>query len=103
MLSEYLTLKKHDCVVTNDGRNAVNIIQKSSFDVMILDLAMPEFTGYDVIKTLEQRNLLDKQRIVVLTALDIPKEESEKLYKKNITILRKPVQLPELLESLISE
>ena len=103
MLSKYLTLKKHDCVASNDGRNAVNIIQQSSFDVIILDLAMPEFTGYDVIKTLEERSLLNKQRIVVMSALDISKEESEKLYEKNITLLRKPVQLQELLESLASE
>lgn len=100
MLSEYLTMKKHNCVVTNDGKNAVNIIQNSSFDVIFLDLAMPDFNGYDVIQTLEQRNLLDKQKIIILTASDISEDKEEMLYSKNIKILKKPVQIQELLQFL---
>ena len=103
LLNTVITSKGHNFTQALNGKDGVKLIEEQNFDAILLDLAMPEFTGYDVIKTLEERNLLDKQKILVLSASEIPKEESEKLYKKNITILRKPVQLPELLESLTSE
>lgn len=100
MLSECLTIQKHECIAVNDGRNAIDLIRESLFDIVFLDLAMPEFSGYDVIETLDENNLLAKQKVAIFTSSDVSKEESDKLHGKGILVLRKPMQIPEIIELL---
>jgi CheY-like chemotaxis protein len=37
--------------VINTGQEGLDMIRAEKFDLILLDLAMPEFSGYDVIKT----------------------------------------------------
>ena len=99
MLSKYLTVKGYDCVVTNDGRNGLNLMKKEKFHTVFLDMSMPDFGGKDVIDALEKDNLLKDQRIVIFTASSISNDEIDELIKKDgvDSCLRKPVQLTELL------
>ena len=53
MLTTFLELKNHKCVVASDGKQGLTLIQENKHDVVLLDLAMPEFDGYAVIKALE--------------------------------------------------
>ena len=99
MLSKFLTVKKIDCVTTNDGRNGLNLMKKEKFDTVFLDMSMPNFGGIDVINALEKENLLKDQNIIIFTASSISNEEVDKLIEKDgvDSCLRKPVQLSELL------
>ena len=98
-MSKYLGFKKFDCKVANDGRNGLEMIKKGSFDVVLLDLAMPDFTGYDVINELEKENKLKDQKIIVLTATLTDDESIRKLKKSGIhSVLRKPVDISTLIE-----
>ena len=64
-------------------------IKKEKFDLVMLDLAMPEFTGYDVIKPLQQDGVIESNNIVVFTASSDVKTLNEirnsvvKRYSKN--------------------
>jgi CheY-like chemotaxis protein len=56
------------------------IRNNSNFDLILLDLAMPAFSGLDVIKSLKNENLFERRNIVVFTASSDPKviEETER-------------------------
>ena len=41
--------------IVNEGKKALDIIQREKFDLILLDLAMPEFSGLDVIKWLNKK------------------------------------------------
>ncbi|MFB5598591.1 MAG: response regulator, partial [Nitrosopumilaceae archaeon] len=43
MLKRYLELEDFEIVISNDGRNGLNLIKNGNFDKILLDLAMPEF------------------------------------------------------------
>lgn len=105
MFSKYLKMKGFECLVSNNGRNGVEQIKANSFSHIFLDMAMPEFGGADVIRSLENENLLHKNNIVILTASSISDDEIAELRKKEgvRAVLKKPVQLSELLELLNSE
>ena len=62
----------------------------------ILDLAMPEFSGLDVIQTLKNENLLERRNIVVFTASSDQKvlEEIERSGVK--AIFKKPFSVDNL-------
>src|SRR6516225_11400043 len=44
----------HEVTVCPDGKAAVKILEKSTFDVAILDLRMPGMTGIEVLEQLKQ-------------------------------------------------
>ena len=103
MLSQFLKLKGHECTVSNDGRNGLQLIKQNHHDVVILDLAMPEFSGFDIIDGITQNGKINDQTIIVLTASSISKEQEEQLIAKGVkSCLRKPVSPDVLLKTLAS-
>jgi two-component system, OmpR family, response regulator len=62
------SMKNIECYVINDGRQGLERIKREKFDLVMLDLAMPEFTGYDVIKPLKEDGFIESNNIVVFTA-----------------------------------
>jgi len=101
-LSKYFKLKKLDCKITNDGRHALELIKHESFDWIVLDLAMPDFTGYDIIDELEKVNILKDQKIIVFTALLLDEDSICKLKKSGIySIQNKPTDITKLTELIL--
>jgi CheY-like chemotaxis protein len=98
MLSFYLeSLGGYECKVLNDGKEGLETIKSEDFDVIILDLAMPEFSGIDVINSLKKENLLGKKNIVILTASTLDEQDAEGFLRDGVkAILKKPISVDEL-------
>jgi two-component system, OmpR family, response regulator len=98
MLSFYLESQGgYECKVINDGKEGLQAITSEDFDVIILDLAMPEFSGLDIINSLKKDNLLEKNRIIVLTASSLNVEETESIVHDGVrAVLKKPISIDEL-------
>jgi len=102
MLSTFLDLKKQKCTIANDGKEGLDIIKENRHDVILLDLAMPEFDGYAVIKDLEDNNLLKDHKIIVFTASTITQEELDKLVERGVnSYILKPIDIDTLLSKII--
>lgn len=96
-----LQLEGHEPIVVNGGRNGLSLIQKEKFDVIMLDLAMPDFSGYDVVDALEKDNLMKDNKIIVLTATPITQEQIDQLKKQGVTdILKKPIR-PDVISEVL--
>lgn len=101
MLSQYLIIKGHKCTVSNNGTNGLQQILRDKYDVVILDLSMPEFNGIDIIDHLHKNGKLNSQKIVVLTASSISDAQINDLNVKGVhASLRKPVRLEELMQAI---
>lgn len=97
MFSKYMTIKGHSCSVVNDGRSGLNLIEKKIFDAIILDLAMPEFSGSDIIDVLYESGKIKNVNIVTLTASSISDEVESTLKSKGVRLcLKKPID-PDVL------
>lgn len=102
MLTTFLELKEHKCTVSNDGKEGLNNIKSNQYDVILLDLAMPEFDGYAVIKDLEENNMLKDNKIIVFTASTITQDELDNLVKRGVTsYILKPIDIDILHSKLI--
>jgi len=101
MFEKLAKIKGHDCVIANDGRAGLSLLENGTFDVVVLDLAMPEFSGMDIVKSLVKNDKMEKQNILVLTASSIAEDEIEFIKKLGVkTILKKPVKMDTLLTTL---
>ena len=102
MLTTFLELKEHKCTVANDGKEGLDIIKESRHDVVLLDLAMPEFDGYAVIEDLEKNDMLKNHKIIVFTASTITEEELEGLVKRGVSsYILKPIDIDILHSKLV--
>ena len=52
-----------------DGEEALDMIEKISPDVVVLDITMPRLDGLAVLERLDELNLKKRPRVIVLTAL----------------------------------
>jgi len=99
MMAQFLTLKGYDCTIVNNGKDGLTQILNKNHDIILLDLAMPEFSGYDIIDSLEKKGKLKEQKIIVLTAFSLTEKDMKDLIHRGIRVcLKKPVQLSELLK-----
>ncbi len=101
MLSKYLRIKGHECIVSNDGRNGLTLIEQEKFHAVLLDLAMPDFTGIEVIEHLHKSGKMKNNKIILFTASSITDEQIQDLIKKGAhSCIKKPVRLEVLLKSI---
>ncbi|GBL40720.1 hypothetical protein LBMAG54_05340 [Nitrosopumilaceae archaeon] len=99
--SKYFIYRGHECSVSNDGQNGLSMIENNSYDAIIMDLTMPDFSGPDIVESLYNRNLMNNKLIVALTASSISDDEKNDLKKRGIhSILKKPIDPDELLDYL---
>jgi len=67
-ISFYCQSEDIDCNVINQGKKALDSIRHQKFDLILLDVAMPEFSGLDVIKSLKEERVIESRNIVIFTA-----------------------------------
>lgn len=99
LLSRFLNMTDVKHTIVNTGQNGLSLIKQGNFDVVLLDLNMPSFSGYDVIDSLEKEGKLKDENIFVFTATNIEKSEEENLLKRGIMgCVKKPIRVNELLK-----
>ena len=101
MFSKYLKLNDHECHTSNDGRNGLNMIENQKYDAVLLDLAMPNFSGVDVIHALVEKNKIRNQKIIIFTASSKPNNDLDELIQMGVhSCLTKPMDPDELISYL---
>jgi len=105
MLSKFFNFQGHPTVVINDPWDGLDKIQKESFDVILLDICMPEFSGDQIIKTLATNEVLQDQNIFILSAnLGSEFLIKDMLRKNGISgCLEKPIDPDELLRIITNK
>jgi CheY-like chemotaxis protein len=82
--------------VITDGSIGLDMIRNRQFDLILLDVAMPDFTGLDVIDSLKNEGFLESKNIIIFTASS-DKNLFERLKNSGVKgILKKPSSLQEL-------
>ena len=94
MIGKYAIHEGHECVLASDGRKALEMFAKEDFDLVVLDVMMPEMDGYETLKKMKEiRNV----PCIFLTALG---QEYDRIYGFDIgaeDYVTKPFSLKELM------
>jgi len=97
----FLESKDHNYESITDGKKGLQLIRSNHYDIVLLDLAMPNFSGYDVIEGLYKDGSIKNEKIVVLTASTLTEEKMNELRSMGVhSSLGKPIIHDELLKKL---
>ena len=98
-LSHLRSLQGADCNAraADDGRRAIQVMEQNPFDVVLLDLRMPDLDGMDVLKTIKQR--WPKSEVVVITGYPSLESAKEALRLGAFDYLTKPLGPAEIVKA----
>jgi DNA-binding response OmpR family regulator len=84
-------VKKVNCraLTARNGREALNILENTHPDLILLDLMMPEMDGFEVLDALRQREATRDIPVIVLTARVLSDADLERCNQSVTTILGK--------------
>jgi DNA-binding NtrC family response regulator len=98
VLSSELMNEGYEVRSASDGDEAITEIQKSPFDLVLLDIKMPRMNGFEVLKFIKESH--PKTKVVMLTGFADLKNaiESKKLGADDF--VSKPYDLVDLLTTI---
>ncbi len=64
-----LTKAEFQVKVANDGKSGLEFLNQESFDMLLLDILLPDFNGLEVLKQIKTKNLNPQMVILLLTNL----------------------------------
>ena len=85
-----------DVTLAESGSIALEHVRNEVFDVVLMDVSMPEMNGYETTQHIRQNNNLDNLPIIALTAHAIAGEKERCLAAGMNDYLSKPFELSEL-------
>jgi len=96
-----LSSEGHEFTAINNGKEGLQAIKDKKFDLVLLDLSMPGFSGEDVLDALVKEGIMNKQMIIIFTASTASEQEFGPLLEKGVhSIIRKPVNIDDLIETI---
>ena len=69
-LAHSLQQEGHSAAMAEDGRQALAMLAEQTFDVVLLDLVMPELDGFQVLEHMKRDSRLRDLPVIVISALD---------------------------------
>lgn len=98
LISLHLRRAGADVVVADNGRIAVNLARLQSFDLILMDMQMPEMDGYSATSRLRATGMTIP--IIALTAHAMPEDRDKCLAAGCTDYLTKPIEKVKLLSTI---
>jgi HAMP domain-containing protein/CheY-like chemotaxis protein len=86
-----------EIIATGTGSEALDILQKQPCDCVVLDLRLPDMSGFDVLERIKDNAKLSDVPVVVFTGRELSPEEDAQLHTMARSIVVKGVESPERL------
>ncbi len=102
LMRDYLQAGRAEIEMARNGKEALEILERFTPDLMVVDLVMPVMDGATLLRELRSDPRLIDLPVVVVTARDLGREELERLGRLASQVLRKGADLEERLRSLFS-
>jgi Response regulators consisting of a CheY-like receiver domain and a winged-helix DNA-binding domain len=90
-----LEMEGYEVVPTGNGRKAIELFESQHFDLLLLDVMLPEVDGFEITEKVRLTNV--EVPILLLTAKDMSQDRVQGLKKGADDYLTKPFNLEELL------
>jgi len=96
-IKELLDHDDIEIVTTDTGAGALATLRENPCDCVVLDLRLPDMSGFEVLDSIRADNVLSEVPVVVFTGRELSVEEDAELHTMARSIVVKGVESPERL------
>ena len=96
-ITELLSHPDLEIAVTGTGRGALENLREQHYDCMVLDLRLPDLSGFEVLEEIQNDEALADLPVVVFTGRELSAEEDARLHTMARSIVVKGAASPERL------
>jgi CheY-like chemotaxis protein len=96
-ISELLGHEDIDIVTAENGAQALSILEDHGSDCVVLDLRLPDMSGFEVLEKIRDDARLADTPVVVFTGRELTPEEDAELHTMARSVVVKGVESPERL------
>ncbi|MFP4416899.1 MAG: response regulator transcription factor [Chitinivibrionales bacterium] len=101
LLEVNLAARGYTVETASDGEDGMELLVRLQPDLVILDLMMHEFNGWEVCRFIREDPVLEKTRVLILTARDSEEEKKAALEIGGADrYITKPFEMDQLLTSI---
>jgi CheY-like chemotaxis protein len=96
-IKELLGYDDIDVTVVSTGAEAIETVNEQAFDCVVLDLRLPDISGFDVLERFRDNPMLGDLPVVVFTGKELSLDEDARLHSLARSVVVKGVESPERL------
>ena len=97
IIKAFLENAEYKVETADDGLDAINLIQKNNYDLILLDIMLPKIDGFTVCEMIRKNSNIP---IIILTALTDEESELKGFDKLADDYITKPFSMPVLLKHI---
>jgi CheY-like chemotaxis protein len=101
-LEELLKPEGYEVTAVSSGREALKRIEETLYDLLMLDIVMPEMDGFELCRRIREKDNYKERPVVYLTAKSREQDRKDGLEAGANLFLSKPIS-PEKLLSIIAD
>jgi CheY-like chemotaxis protein/CHASE3 domain sensor protein len=96
-VSRLLKSNDTETIAVGTAAECLEMLKVQTFDCMVLDLTLPDATGYSLLETLSQEDAYAFPPVIVYTGRDLSYDDEQKLRRYSSSIIIKGAKSPERL------
>ncbi len=96
-ITQLLAYDDIDIVTAETGNEALEMVRGGEIDCVVLDLRLPDMTGFEVLEQMRQDEAVSDVPVVVFTGRELSPEEDAQLHTIARSVVVKGVESPERL------
>ena len=102
IMEAFLTSENYDVELAHDGGSALEMAPHLQPDLILLDVKMPDISGFDVCEQLKQHADTASIAIVIVTGFDAPQDRERAMQVGADAFLSRPFSGDDLLHQVSS-
>ncbi len=97
LYAEMLAIGNNMVKSVNDGREGLELVLKNDYDLILLDVCMPKYSGINFIHDLKAKRPSEMKKIVIMSVLQLRESHRKELLKLGIhSVEEKPATIQKL-------
>ena len=100
LLSSFLEIMDYEVESASNGKDAIEIIEKNNFSIIISDVKMPDINGIDLLKKVKEFN--KKIEVILITGFPNNEDREQALKLGAYAYIPKPFKL-QIIANILEE
>ncbi|NOZ45454.1 MAG: response regulator [Chlorobi bacterium] len=100
LLENLLSAEGYIVYTALTGRDALNLVVKKQPEIVLLDIMMPEMSGYEILKNIIHNMQIKNTKVIMVTAKNSKEDKDKAKQLGAIDYITKPIDSDLILEKI---